>query len=277
LIDAKKHTLHIDALAAPAQLQADAVRLTQVISNLLTNAAKYTDPGGTIILKARFAQEALIISVVDNGIGIAPEMQSRIFEMFSQIHSEQERAGGLGIGLALAKALVELHGGELKVASGGREKGAEFTVTLPQECIGLIEPAKLASVPEQVLAALSRRVLIADDNHDGAAMLAMLFEMDGHEMHLAHDGAEAFEVISRVRPQIAILDIGMPGLNGYELAARIRAQPWGEKMMLVAVTGWGSEEHKQATRAAGFNHHFTKPVDPSMFKLVFAASEPNPG
>jgi signal transduction histidine kinase/CheY-like chemotaxis protein len=275
LIDAKQHTLRIDALAAPTQLQADAVRLTQVISNLLTNAAKYTDPGGTITLKVRFEQKVLAISVLDNGIGIAPEMQSRIFEMFSQIDPEQERAGGLGIGLALAKALVELHGGELKLVSGGHEKGAEFTVTLPQECIGLIEPAG-SREERSPAAALSRRVLIADDNHDGAAMLATLLEMDGHEMHVAHDGAEAFEVIARVRPQIAILDIGMPGLNGYELAARIRAQPWGEKMMLVAVTGWGGEEHKQATQAAGFNHHFTKPVDPSMFKQVFAAYDPSP-
>jgi PAS domain S-box-containing protein len=273
LMDAKKHRLQIDAVTAPVQLHADAVRLTQVVSNLLTNAAKYTDPGGKIALKVCVEQKCLSISVLDNGVGIAPEMQSRIFDMFSQVEPEQERAGGLGIGLALAKGLVELHDGELKVTSGGREKGAEFTVTLPLECAAPSEPIALESGSERVLQTIpSRRIVIADDNRDGAAMLAMLLELDGHETHLAHDGAEAFEVISSVHPQIAILDIGMPGLNGYELAARIRAQPWGESMILIAVTGWGDEDHKQATRTAGFNHHFTKPVDPSLFKPVFAAS-----
>jgi CheY-like chemotaxis protein len=247
-----------------------------VVSNLLTNAAKYTDPGGTITLSAKSDQKALIIAVRDNGIGIAPEMHSRIFEMFSQIEPDQERAGGLGIGLALAKALVELHGGELKVSSRGREKGTEFTVILPQESTQPNAPAGSESISEKLLpSGPSRRILIADDNRDGAAMLAMLFELDGHEIHLAHDGAQALEVISRVRPQIAILDIGMPGLNGYELAARIRAQPWGEKMMLIAVTGWGDEEHKDATRTAGFNHHFTKPVDAETFKHLFASPDLN--
>jgi signal transduction histidine kinase len=270
LIHAKQHRLQLDLLPSPPMLEVDPVRLTQVVSNLLTNAAKYTDPGGEITLGCRLKADSLVIFVRDNGIGLAPEMFSRVFEMFVQVEPSKERSeGGLGIGLALVKALVELHGGSIEVRSAGREQGTTFTVKLPRSVIAA-EPARISS-DRDARDCPSRCVLIADDNPDGAEILAMLLQTSGHTVHVANDGAAAFELAARIRPDVAVLDIGMPGLSGYEVAKRIRREAWGAGMTLIAVTGWGQEEDKREALAVGFDYHVTKPMDPTHLESIFAS------
>jgi PAS domain S-box-containing protein len=271
LINTKQHRLRMELLPSPLMLEADPVRLTQVVSNLLTNAAKYTDPGGEITLGCRLEADSLIIFVRDNGIGLAPEMYPRVFEMFVQIEPTKERSeGGLGIGLALVKALLELHGGNIDVHSAGREQGTTFTVTLPRSVIAA-EPARSPASDRGVREAPSRCVLIADDNPDGAEILAMLLQTSGHTVHVANDGAAALDLAARIRPDIAVLDIGMPGLSGYEVARRIRCEAWGASMTLIAVTGWGQEEDKREALAVGFDFHLTKPMDPTYLESIFAS------
>ena len=263
LIAAKQHRLQIEAPAEPITLHADPVRLSQVISNLLTNAAKYMDPEGEIVLGCRLDDSSLVIFVRDTGIGLAQEMQAKIFEMFVQAEPAKERAqGGLGIGLALVKALVELHGGKIDVRSAGHDQGCEFTITLPRDGIVEAHPVVPLTPQSTVPHGSARRVLIADDNQDGAETLGMLLQLDSHEVHLAHDGAAALEMAERFQPDVAVLDIGMPGLTGYEVAERIRGESWGREMMLIAVTGWGQQSDKDKARMAGFDHHLTKPIDP---------------
>lgn len=273
LIDAKRHRLRVEVPPEPLTLEVDPVRLTQVVSNLLTNAAKYTSSGGEIALECRLEAETLLILVRDTGIGMSPEMYSEIFKMFIQIEPATERAeGGLGIGLALVKALVELHGGRITVHSAGRDRGSTFTVILPRSVIAA-EPSRPlpASASESAHERSPRRVLVADDNADGADVLATLLQLSGHEVHVARDGAEAFELAARLRPDVALLDIGMPRLSGYEVAARIRNEAWGGPMILIAVTGWGQEEDKRKAEAAGFDHHLTKPMDPAELESVLAS------
>lgn len=271
LINVKQHRLQMESLPSPPMLEVDPVRLTQVVSNLLTNAAKYTDPGGEITLGCRLEADSLIVFVRDNGIGLAPEMFPRVFEMFVQVEPTKERSeGGLGIGLALVKALVELHGGNIEVHSAGHEQGTTFTVTLPRSVIAA-EPAGSVSSDRNARDGPSRRVLIADDNPDGAEILAMLLQTSGHTVHVANDGAAALELAARIRPDIAVLDIGMPGLSGYEVAKRIRCEAWGARMTLIAVTGWGQEEDKREALAAGFDFHVTKPMDPTYLESIFAS------
>jgi two-component system CheB/CheR fusion protein len=262
-LDAKRHTLRVEHADTQMQLEGDPVRLTQVVSNLLTNAVKYTPAGGLITIGTQLDQQALVISVRDNGIGIAPEMIGQVFTMFTRIESETSRVeGGLGIGLALVKGLVELHGGSVEVRSAGLGQGTQFVVSLPRSIV--------VDTPRQTQRGLNvdpeserlRRVLIADDNRDGAEVLEMFLTMAGHEVYVAHGGEEAFAVAARCRPDVAVLDIGMPDLNGYELARRIRHEAWGAEIMLIALTGWGQESDKRIARAAGFDHHLTKPVNP---------------
>jgi PAS domain S-box-containing protein len=271
LINAKQHRLQLELLPSPPTLEVDPVRLTQVISNLLTNAAKYTDPGGEITLGCRVETDTLVIFVRDNGIGLAPEMFSRVFDMFVQVEPTKERSeGGLGIGLALVKALVELHGGTIEVHSAGPEQGTTFTVKLPRSVI-VAGPAHMIASDRGTHDGPARCVLIADDNPDGAEILAMLLQTSGHTVHVANDGAAAFELAARVRPDIAVLDIGMPGLSGYEVAKRIRCEAWGARMTLIAVTGWGQEEDKREALAVGFDYHVTKPMDPAYLESIFAS------
>jgi PAS domain S-box-containing protein len=271
LINAKQHRLQLELLPSPLMLEVDPVRLTQVVSNLLTNAAKYTDPAGEITLGCRLEADSLIIFVRDNGIGLAPETFSRVFDMFVQIEPTKERSeGGLGIGLALVKALVELHGGNIEVRSAGHQQGTTFTVVLPRSIIAA-EPARMISSDRDARGVPSRCVLIADDNPDGAEILAMLLQTSGHTVHVANDGAAAFELAARLRPDIAVLDIGMPGLSGYEVAKRIRCEAWGARMTLIAVTGWGQEEDKREALAVGFDFHVTKPMDPAHLESIFAS------
>jgi CheY-like chemotaxis protein/nitrogen-specific signal transduction histidine kinase len=267
-IDDKRQTLTIDLPDRPVELDVDPLRISQVLSNLLTNAAKYTDPEGHISLYGEIDGAEVVIHVRDDGIGISAEQLPRIFEMFSQVREIQERsAGGLGIGLALSRGLVELHGGRIAARSAGLGQGSEFSIHLPFVANTPAEPVaeKADSVPSR-----PRRVLIADDNVDAGESLAMLLQLDGHEVGIARNGPEALELYERMRPEIAILDIGMPGLSGYDVARRIRQRNDAAQVTLIALTGWGQEADKARAMAAGFHHHFTKPVEPSTLSALIS-------
>ena len=261
LLDEKRHHLIVDLPPEVPTLEADPLRLAQVVSNLLNNAAKYTDSGGRIELSARVAMNTVSMTVKDNGIGIPPQSLDRIFDMFAQIDSQSSRTeGGLGIGLSLVKGLVELHGGTTAVASAGAGQGSEFTIHLPLHVLDMkcAQPAASDVVPHD---AAGRRVLIADDNKDAADSLAVLLEIGGHEVRVAHGGHAALALAQAFRPEVALLDIGMPELSGYEVATALRKEPWGKAMQLIALTGWGQESDRLHSKAAGFDWHLTKPID----------------
>ena len=270
LIDAKGHTLRVDRPAAPIRLEVDPVRITQVITNLLTNAVKYTPGGGLLYLGTRIDAQHFMIFVRDSGIGLSPEAMSKVFDMFTRIESGAARSeGGLGIGLALAKGLVELHGGRMRVSSAGHGQGSEFVICLPRTLVVEAPSPVSADSDNGGVTSKPRRVVIADDNRDSATTLGLLLEHAGHEVHLAYSGAEAMEVAKRVRPDIGVVDIGMPDLTGYEVAERIRHEAWGKEMTLIAVTGWGQESDRRRALAAGFDHHLTKPIDPDNLQSLF--------
>ena len=259
-IDAKRHVFSIDLPAEPVHFVADPLRLAQVLSNLLTNAAKYTDPEGQLQLRASCAAETITISVVDTGVGLSSDAITNVFAMFSQVVSSRDRSeGGLGIGLALAKGLIELHGGEIEARSAGPGQGSEFIVRLPLRRISVSRQQQ--TIDSTSARPVSRRVLVADDNHDAAESLATLLRMDGHDVMVVHNGQEALAAFSAVQPEVALLDIGMPELSGYEVARRVRQGSLGRAVTLIAVTGWGQDRDKTQALAAGFNHHFTKPVE----------------
>jgi PAS domain S-box-containing protein len=244
----------------PVHLVADPTRLAQVVGNLLNNACKFTDKGGHVWLTIEQDGEQAVIRVRDNGIGIDAEQLPRLFEMFAQVDTSLERSrDGLGIGLTLVKTLVEMHGGTVDVHSDGLGRGSEFVVRLPV-LMETPEPLPQAAAGEP-MPAVRRRVLIVDDNEDGAESLAMLLQLGGHETHKAYDGIEAIDAAERFRPDAVLLDIGLPGLNGYEVCRRIREEPWGKGMVLVALTGWGQEEDRHRSKEAGFDAHMVKPVD----------------
>ena len=252
-------------------MQADPLRVSQVVANLLTNAAKYTDPHGRIRLVAALDADDVVIEVSDNGIGIAPESLPAVFDMFTQLRGTGDRASGLGIGLALTKGLVELHGGSIGVQSEGGGQGSVFTVRLPRG-----ETPERVAAPDddgvEPRAASARRILVADDNRDAAESLAALLELEGHEVTLAYDGADALLAYDRVRPQICLLDIGMPHRSGNEVAAEIRSRHEHQAPTLVAITGWGQDTDRSQALAAGFDHHLTKPVDPAqLLRLIDGA------
>jgi len=281
LLESKEHELTIELPAEPVQLLADPLRLSQALSNLLTNAAKYTDAGGRVMIRGTLDADALTLSVTDSGIGFSQTTVPQLFEMFSQVNSAIDRAeGGLGIGLALVKGLVGLHGGTVTATSAGPGKGSEFSIRLPRSIVTAHQPvlAPAAAVVRKEPAAKSR-ILIADDNRDAADSLAMLLGMAGYDVHVAHDGPGALALGAREEPQVVILDIGMPGMSGYEVARQVRREPWGRTALLLAVTGWGHESDKEKTRAAGFDRHFTKPVDPGLVEDViqeFLSRAPSP-
>ena len=265
-IDAKRHTLGVHLPQVPVTLDVDPLRLSQVLSNLLTNAAKYTDPDGQLRIDAELLGGEVLIRVVDNGIGIAPEAMPDLFTMFSQVHAGKDRSdGGLGIGLALSRGLIELHGGRLDAHSQGLGCGSEFIVRLPAVAQASVSKPS-ADVPVEG-ATRRRRILVADDNIDAGESLAMLLRLDGHEVELASNGSQAVELFERMKPEVAILDIGMPGLNGYEVAQRIRKKAQ-KAVTLIAVTGWGQEADKARAAASGFDHHFTKPVEPAVLSAL---------
>jgi PAS domain S-box-containing protein len=261
LIEASRHRLDLRLPAEPLTLYADATRLTQVISNLLNNAAKYTPRGGSIVLAAERDGEQAVIVVSDNGIGIPGESLETVFQMFTQIpHPSQHGHGGLGIGLSLVRSLVELHGGSIGAASGGIGAGSVFTVRLPlagKNCC--VEAPLLAPAPAQLQSA-GLRLLVVDDNRDAAETLAALLGVMGHSAPVAADGHQALRMIASLRPDIVFLDIGMPGMSGYEVAQAVRADPQLDKVRLVALTGWGGEADRARSAAAGFDAHLTKPA-----------------
>jgi PAS domain S-box-containing protein len=261
LIDERHHRLAID-IPEHLQMNGDPLRLAQVLSNLLTNAAKYTNPQGTIRVKATQKGAELVILVEDSGIGIAREDLSKVFGMFAQVRSAQDHAaGGLGIGLALAKGIVELHGGRIEAASAGIGRGSRFTVRLPNTVTAIVD-TPVASVVRNGHDAPNKRILLADDNRDAAESLAIILRLEGHEVELAHDGKSALRCYEQRRPDVALLDIGMPMTNGYEVARRIRAAPDGKDVLLIAITGWAQDADKAESMAAGFDHHLTKPIEP---------------
>jgi signal transduction histidine kinase len=264
LLEQKGQQLTVQAAESAITVRGDPVRLAQVVGNLLHNAAKYTGEGGRIALSSRRRDGHAEICVRDSGIGISSESMPHIFELFTQIPSERvNTGGGLGIGLALVRALVELHGGEISVTSDGIDKGSEFIVRLP---LFNDEPAaaEAAQVPDrsQVLQ-VRRNILIADDNQDALESLALMLRLEGHEVHCASDGEEALALAGQRRPEIVVLDVGMPKLDGCEVARRIRAESWGRQAVLVALTGWGQDADRKRSREAGFDMHLVKPVDPA--------------
>jgi len=263
LIDAKQHSLQVSLPPEAIALDADPLRLSQAISNLLHNAAKYTDAGGRIQLSAELVAGELRIAVMDNGIGIEAQILPKLFKMFSQVDSAIDRTeGGLGIGLALVQGLVGLHGGTVEASSAGPGQGSTFTIRVPGARFAPGESAhsEFASVIDEVGSPLCK-VLVADDNYDAAESLALIIRMWKYEVFVAQSGSAALEFAMRERPDAYILDIGMPGINGYEVARRIRSQPWGRRVLLLAVTGWGQSEDVARTKSAGFDEHMTKPVD----------------
>jgi PAS domain S-box-containing protein len=272
LIDYRQHELVVSLPEEPVTLEADPLRLSQVVGNLLTNAAKYTDPKGRIELTARVQDGALTIAVRDNGIGLAEEALPNLFTMFSQVDSAIDRAeGGLGIGLALVKGLVTLHGGTVEARSDGLGRGSEFVVRLPHRLLAPSDAsAEAAHVPRRRGNSADMRVLVVDDNRDAAESLGVLLEFAGYDVSLAFSGYEALQVGARDRPQAAIVDIGMPGMTGHEVAQRMRLEAWGRNVCLLALTGWGQDHDKQAARASGFDHHLTKPVDPVELERLLA-------
>lgn len=260
LIDEAGQKLTIDLPDEAIYLNADSARLAQVFGNLLNNSCKYTRPNGAISLSAnRNGNDEVTVSVKDNGAGIPSDKIDSIFDMFMQVDRNSDQSqSGLGIGLTLVKRLVEMHGGSIEVSSAGEGQGSEFVVHLPVSN----KPAE-ASAPVSAVAPASsqRRILIVDDNRDSADSLAMLFEITGNQTYLAHDGIEAIESIEKYRPEVVLLDIGLPKLDGHEVCRRVREQPWGKDIRIIALTGWGQEDDRRKSEEAGFNGHLVKPVD----------------
>ena len=269
-IEAKRHALHVDAADEDLVVRADATRLAQVVGNLLANAAKYTPQGGRVTLRVRPCGGQVQIEVADTGIGIPPEALPRIFDMFTQVgrHPEQE-SGGLGIGLHLVRQMTELHGGEVSARSPGAGRGSTFAVALPLVAGGAAGHTAADAAPRPAPA--GRRILVADDNADAAALLADLLGQHGHTVAVVGNGHAALEAAARMQPDLALLDIGMPGLNGHEVARRLRADPATQATRLVALSGWGTEGDRIRSLDAGFDVHLTKPVELQALLDIVAA------
>lgn len=273
-IEEARHTLSVDLPDQLIYLDADPNRLAQVVSNLLNNAAKYTPAGGRISVSASPQGREVVLSVKDNGIGIPVEMQRKIFDMFAQIDRPIEHgATGLGIGLTLVKSLVEMHGGRIEVASEGTHQGSEFKVWLPISS-GIsqqADPSDSAAEPLAMQAPL--RVLVVDDNKAAAEMLTLVIETLGHEVQTAFDGQHALDLAEEFLPDVVVMDIGMPKMNGYEAAQAMRQEPWGESITLIALTGWGQEDDKRRTKEAGFDHHLVKPAEPAELQRLLRLAQ----
>jgi CheY-like chemotaxis protein/two-component sensor histidine kinase len=274
VIEARGHSLRVALPEASVELTADAARLSQVLANLLNNSAKYTEPGGEIELSGTCSAGRLTLRVRDPGMGIAPSLIAHVFDPFVQGESPVHRTqGGLGIGLTLVKRLVEMHHGTVEVRSEGPGCGSEFAVHLP--LTGHQDRAAQAESPAESADPQSVRVLVADDNVDGAESLARLLDLSGHRVHTVHDGHAAVRVARQLQPEVALLDIGMPGLDGWEVARRIRALPGCEQTLLIALTGWGQAADRSRSREAGFDHHLVKPVDLATLRGLLRAHAAN--
>jgi PAS domain S-box-containing protein len=275
LIDRSRHTLTVTMPPEPISLDGDMVRLAQVISNLLNNAAKYTEPGGQILLSAeKQAGDKAVVKVSDNGIGIAAEALPRIFDMFSQEGQVVAAApAGLGIGLTLVKRLVELHGGSITAYSAGPGEGSEFVVRLPADASTAanhdLTNADVRNLP--MLIPTTNRILVVDDNSDCADSLGLLLQLLGNEVRVAHAARAAIEVANEFGPRVVLLDIGLPTMNGYEVARKMKEQPWARNSVLIAVTGWGEAIDRQRSKEAGFDHHLVKPVDPDALATLLSS------
>lgn len=264
------HTLTMVALPDPVYLEADPVRLTQVFGNLLTNACKFTDPGGRILVSLEQQGSDVVVRVADNGIGIPAELLTKVFERFVQVGPSTERAdGGLGIGLSLARQLVELHGGTITANSQGLGQGSEFIVRLPilsSRVVALDSPPGMVPPGETA----GHRILLVDDSRDAVDSLALLLSLAGHQTRTAHDGVDALEQAEAYRPEVILLDIGLPRLSGYEVCRALRATAWGRDMTVIALTGWGDEDERRRTTEAGFDGHLVKPVDYARLTALLA-------
>jgi PAS domain S-box-containing protein len=275
LIDSAGHHLVIDLPDEPVYLHADQARLAQVFGNLLNNSSKYTRAEGMVSLTVKREGDEVVVTVKDNGAGIPQDKLDSIFDMFMQVDRTSERSqGGLGIGLTLVKRLTEMHGGSIEARSAGEGQGSEFIVRLPV----LKRPAMQGRAGPDMESDLQpqRRILIVDDNRDSADSLAMLMEITGNKTYMAHDGVEAFEAVEKYRPEVVLLDIGLPKLDGYEVCRRVREQPWGKDIVVIALTGWGQEDDRRRSEEAGFNGHLVKPVDyDELLDLLGSSGESN--
>lgn len=275
LIDGAGLRLEVDLPSEPVSVDADRLRLAQCFVNLLNNSVKHTPPGGTISLRATRQGSAVEISVKDTGAGIPPEMLGEVFEMFTQVDRGLERSqGGLGVGLAIVRKIVTMHGGTIEARSEGLGTGSEFTIRLG--VIQDLDSVPRASTPTGLREFNRHRILIAEDSRDAADSFGMLLSIMGHEVRVTYDGQEAVAAADVFRPDVIIMDVGMPRLNGYDAARHIRAQPWGKDMFLIALTGWGQSDDRDQSQQAGFDRHFTKPVDPSVLETLLS-SLPNDG
>ncbi len=270
LFEAANHTLTLDLPDEPIDVDADETRLSQVFANLLNNAAKYTEPGGLIRVAIQRAGSDVVVSVEDNGIGIPAAMLPQVFDIFTQVDRSLEKAqGGLGIGLSIVKRLVEMHGGSIVATSPGQGQGSCFVVRLP------VSPAITAATEKSIIdtkpkPVVGRRILVVDDNVDGARSLAMMLKIMGNQTQTAHNGLEAIALAETFRPEVILMDIGMPKLNGYQACRHIREQPWGRNLIMVAQTGWGQDDDKRKSQNAGFNFHMVKPIDPTALTTMLA-------
>jgi PAS domain S-box-containing protein len=267
-IKGAEHDLQVEVPLEPLWLDADPARLSQVVTNLLNNAARYTASGGRISLRARALPSEVVITVADTGIGLAREDLSRVFEMFAQVGDAAE--SGMGIGLALVKRLVELHGGSVEARSEGPGRGSEFVVRLPRAAVPDI--TQQDDTPDRAAGKACHRVLVVEDNEDAAEMMATLLRLHGHDVRVASDGPSALEVAATFLPDIGLFDIGLPGMNGYELARHVREDPLLRRTYLVAITGWGQDEDRRRATEAGFNAHLTKPAEPDAVERIVASS-----
>lgn len=275
VIEAAGHELRIDLPDEPVLLDADMVRLAQVFANLLTNSAKYTERGGLIVLSGRREGDEVVVSVKDSGIGIPADFLHSIFDMFSQLDRSRERtSGGLGIGLALVKGLVEMHGGTVVAASGGQGRGSEFTVRLPAVPLRTEAPQGREAEGAVPASGPRRRILVVDDNQDSAESMAEMLRLFGNEVDVAHDGIEAVERAASFRPQFILMDVGMPRMNGLDATRRIRELPGGKEPTIIALTGWGQDSDRLRTKEAGCDGHLTKPVDVGELRRMLDAPGP---
>jgi CheY-like chemotaxis protein/two-component sensor histidine kinase len=267
MIQSAGHQLHVSIPDAPVVFDADLTRLAQALGNLLTNSAKYTPKGGQIWLEAEQCGAEAWVSVRDNGIGIPAEALPRVFEMFSQVDRSVERmSGGLGIGLALVKGLIETHGGSVSAESAGPGLGSKFTIRLPVLRSDGAQLQPVVDSPVAPSATPRRTVVVADDSLDGAEAMAELLEALGSEAHVAHDGISVVELVERIRPQLVLMDVGMPRQNGLDATRQIRREAWGQDVTIIALTGWGQESDRERSRAAGCDGHLVKPIDVQSLK-----------
>jgi signal transduction histidine kinase len=273
LVAEQRHELVVEMPDDTLEVNGDLTRLTQVLGNLLNNAAKYTDAGGHILLKVARTGAELELRVRDSGIGIPTELLPRLFNLFTQVDANKHRAqGGLGIGLALVRQLVHMHGGTVVAHSDGPTTGSEFVVRLPLCSDSAVESACAAAMPGAACRpnGRGRRILLADDNQDALESLATLLRCEGHVVFTASDGVEALQLAAQCQPEVMLLDIGMPKLDGYEVAKQVRTQPWGSATVLIALTGWGQDDDRRRSREVGFNSHLVKPLDFDSLTVILA-------